>query len=331
MFIAKYFITIFIWSMVYVILSQYLLFDMFILIYIAGVLIISLFFMFLLHTQKEKLRHSLSDIFDKSWYDYNYSEQEASIFEYKFYQFIQSNITITKSIQKEKEQIHSLITDISHQIKTPLSNIILYADLLQEEYNDERINNISSEGEKLKFLFDAMIKMSRCESGLILENLQRKENYIKELLTNAVSSIYKDAEQKNLDIQIDCNSNIKAFFDMKWTTEAISNILDNAVKYSSVGSNIEITVNDYNLYIEIEITDHGIGIEEHEQQNIWRRFYRSDSVKELQGVGIGLYLTSNIILNQKGYLKVKSKLGEGSTFSVFLSKLKSDECISSPI
>lgn len=326
--IVKYFISIVIWSVAYAILSQFLLNDMFMIVYSAGMVIISLFYIIQMYRQKERFRQSLCDLFDKQMNGYNFSEYDESTLENKFYQFMQSNNAITKKIKKEKEQIHSLVTDIAHQIKTPLSNIILYSDLLQEEYEDERLENISLEGEKLKFLFDTMIKMSRCESGLISENLKIKENGIKELLLNAVSSIYIDAEEKNMTIEIECDTNVKAFFNMKWTTEAIINILDNAVKYSAVGSNISITVKEYNMYVEIDITDYGIGIDESEQQNIWKRFYRSDSVKEFQGVGVGLYLTANIISSQKGYLKVKSALGEGSTFCIFLSKMKSNESVS---
>lgn len=326
--IVKYFISIVIWSVVYAILSQFLLNDMFMIVYSAGMVIISLFYVIQMYRQKERFRQSLCDLFDKQMNGYNFSEYDESTLENKFYQFMQSNNAITKKIKNEKEQIHSLVTDIAHQIKIPLSNIILYSDLLQEEYEDERLENIRLEGEKLKFLFDTMIKMSRCESGLISENLKIKENGIKELLLNAVSSIYIDAEEKNMTIEIECDTNVKAFFDMKWTTEAIINILDNAVKYSAVGSKISITVKEYNMYVEIDITDYGIGIDEKEQQNIWKRFYRNDSVKEFQGVGVGLYLTANIISSQKGYLKVKSALGEGSTFCIFLSKMKSNESVS---
>ena len=109
-----------------------------------------------------------------------------------------------------------------------------------------------------------------------------------------------------------------ANFDAKWTAEALGNIVDNSVKYTDHGG-IDITVKIYEMFVRIDVTDSGIGISEAEQAQIFSRFYRSEQVREQNGVGIGLYLAREIISHEGGYIKVISEPGKGSTFSVFLS------------
>ena len=109
-----------------------------------------------------------------------------------------------------------------------------------------------------------------------------------------------------------------ACFDVKWTTEAIENIVDNAIKYTPEGGDITLAVTSYELFLRIDIADTGIGIAESEYADIFKRFYRSQAVNTIEGVGIGLYLARQIITGQGGYIKVTSTLGQGTTFSVFL-------------
>ena len=208
---------------------------------------------YILHQKHKniKLIRKLNDLFDKTYYKPDYTDHELSALEQKLYNLIQSNKTITEQIQNEKERMNSLISDIAHQVKTPLSNIIMYADLLLEDKSsdNDKPMKIHMQAEKLRFLIDALIKMSRCENGLITGNLNIDHYNIKELLTRAVSDILPVARKKNITIYTNCDSKLTAFFDMKWTSEAIYNILDNAVKYSNANGTINIKVTPYEFFV----------------------------------------------------------------------------------
>lgn len=221
----------------------------------------------------------------------------------------------------EKNSIKSLISDISHQIKTPIANITMYNDTLIDRKLSESnrlifLNNMKSQINKLEWLIQALIKMSRLENGIIKLNLTEYE--ISETIAQALSSIYLKAEKKNISVRVNCHHSIKAFYDPKWTSEAIFNLLDNAVKYTYSGGNIKISVESWELFTKIDIMDSGMGIDKEEINNIFKRFYRIKSVSTIDGVGIGLYLSREIISMEGGYIKVNSQKGVGSIFSIFL-------------
>ena len=138
------------------------------------------------------------------------------------------------------------------------------------------------------------------------------------MLTLAVKETESKARTKGLELILH-DMDEKAYFDSKWTLEAICNILDNAVKYTNEGS-ISLSVTAYEMFVRIDIKDSGIGIKEEEFSKIFSRFYRSEDTKNMEGVGIGLYLSRQIISGEGGYIKVSSVYGQGSTFSVFLPR-----------
>lgn len=115
-----------------------------------------------------------------------------------------------------------------------------------------------------------------------------------------------------------CDTDLHVICDMKWTAEALGNMVDNAIKYTPSGGMVQMKAEQYSFFARIDIVDNGIGIEKEEIPKIFGRFYRSLSVADHQGVGIGLFLAREIIQAQKGYVKVKSEIGKGSIFSVFL-------------
>jgi len=162
---------------------------------------------------------------------------------------------------------------------------------------------------------DSLIKISRLETGII--NVKSARNQIIDLLRAVKNQIMPKAKEKNISLQVK-EAHGTALFDMRWTIEALFNILDNGVKYTKEGGTLLVTANCYEMFYRIDITDNGIGMEEKEINQIFQRFYRSPQVKNLEGVGVGLYLTRQIITAQGGYIKVSSKLTKGSTFSVFL-------------
>jgi len=208
-------------------------------------------------------------------------------------------------------------------VKTPISNLkMVNATLLEqpmpEEKQREFLQASSGQLEKLDFLMQAMIKTSRLETGVI--SLERKVQPIYDTLAAALGGILLNAERKNIHVSVDCPTDIVLAHDRKWTSEALFNILDNAVKYTTADGNIQVSVQSWEFYVKIDIMDSGKGIAEGRQGMIFKRFYREEEVHDIEGIGIGLYLAREIVTMQGGYIKVASKVGDGSTFSVFLPR-----------
>ena len=226
-----------------------------------------------------------------------------------------------ESAAKERADLQELISDISHQVKTPIANLqMVNATLLEqpmaEEKRQEFLQASSGQLEKLDFLMQAMIKTSRLETGVI--SLDRKTQPIYDTLAAALGGILLNAERKKIHVSVDCPADIVLAHDRKWTSEALFNILDNAVKYTPADGDIQVSVQSWELYVKIDITDSGKGIAESRQGMIFKRFYREEEVHDVEGIGIGLYLARKIVTMQGGYIKVASALGSGSTFSIFL-------------
>ena len=225
------------------------------------------------------------------------------------------------SIAKERADLQELISDISHQVKTPIANLkMLDATLLEQAVSPEKQKEfllaMDSQLDKLDFLMQALIKTSRLEAGVIA--LEPKPQAVYDTLAAALGGILLNAEQKKIVVTVDCPETVTAAHDRKWTTEALFNILDNAVKYTPDDGKIHVAVVCWEMYVKIDISDTGIGIPEQHQGTIFKRFYRDDSVHDVPGIGIGLYLTREIITRQGGFIRVASEVGTGSTFSVFL-------------
>ncbi len=257
---------------------------------------------------------------DNTFSESEFTEKKLSRLESKMQRFLSSGSTALKRINSEKDGIKTLISDISHQTKTPVTNILLYSQLLKEspdlsDSEKEIAAQIERQAGKLSFLISALIKTSRLENGII--NVLPKENSVKKLL-ECVD--LESAAAKNINCSVEITDDITAVFDFKWTLEAISNIVDNAIKYTPEKGRITISAKEYEMFVCVNIKDTGIGISEEETAMIFKRFYRSPEVSEKEGVGIGLYLSREIITKEGGYIKVSSEKGKGSVFSVFLPK-----------
>ncbi len=220
----------------------------------------------------------------------------------------------------EKEQIKQLISNISHQLKTPLANVMMYEELLGSEdltkaQQSEFLRRLKTQTEKIDWLLESLFKMSKLEQNAI--EFELKKERIKETIRNAVSAVYEKAEEKNIDIRVMEFEDRMLLHNPKWTMEVFVNLLENAIKYMSCGR-IEISLEQLETYSMIHIKDHGIGISKDDIPYIFERFYRSKQVEQTEGSGIGLYLSKMILEKENGYLTVKSELGKGSVFSVFL-------------
>ncbi len=222
-------------------------------------------------------------------------------------------------LNNEKIFLNNTISDISHQIKTPVASAntfvqLLNDDTLSEEERKEYITILQLSLEELTFLVNSLVKMSRLESGIIV--LKPQKNSLNDIILQAVKSVYSKAKAKDITIVFDCEQDYILYLDFNWTAEAITNVLDNAVKYTQNGGTVRLNMTEYASYLRLDIIDNGIGIPEEEQAQIFNRFYRGKYSTGVDGVGIGLYLTRDIMTKQKGYIKVISN-DTGTTFSLF--------------
>ncbi len=250
-----------------------------------------------------------------------YEETVISKVQNKLLQYYEKMKEERQQSRQDKQTIQELVSDISHQVKTPIANIQMITGILNQhdlpcDKQHEFLNLMAVQIDKLEFLMQSLIKMSRLETGIFVLHLQ--ETRLSDTIAGAVSMILAEAEKKNIQLQADCNSKLTVKHDPKWTAEAIGNILDNAVKYTPEGGTISILVRPWQFYTRIDISDTGIGIDQENYNAIFQRFYRAQEVTAKQGVGLGLYLARGIIARQNGYITVKSQKGKGSTFSVFL-------------
>ena len=236
----------------------------------------------------------------------------------RLYEIMQEN---KQGIAKERADLQELVSDISHQVKTPIANLqMINATLIEqgmpEEKRQEFLQAADGQLEKLNFLMQSMIKTSCLETGVI--SLEMKKQPIYDTLAEALGGILLGAEKKQIQVDVDCPEQLEVLHDRKWTVEALFNILDNAVKYTPEGGTIKVCVQSWELYMKIDIADNGKGIAENRQGKIFKRFYREEEVHNIDGIGIGLYLAREIVTMQGGYIKVSSEIGKGSVFSIFI-------------
>ncbi len=236
----------------------------------------------------------------------------------RLYGIMQEN---RRKVEEERKELQTLVSDISHQVKTPVANLKMVTDTLlarplTEQERRDFLQGIRSQTDKLEFLVQSMVKTSRLENGAI--TLEKREGPLIDTLAQAMSGIVYEAEKKNIAVSVRCPEELRLSHDSKWTAEALFNLLDNAVKYTPAGGSICVSVEQWEMYVKLDVSDTGRGIPESRQAAIFRRFYREEAVHDQPGVGIGLYLAREIVTRQGGYIKVASEPGKGSAFSVFL-------------
>ncbi len=295
--------------------------------YMLCLIVILLCFGFILyhfHTLRTMrcLEDMINAAIEGSFSEHIFDESRLSALESRFAKYLSASETSFKNTAMEKDKIKTLISDISHQTKTPVSNILLYSELLAEqdltEESKQYVSALTMQTEKLKFLITSLVKLSRLETGIL--TLSPRKAPVFPMLETLARQYAPLAKEKGLSLslpEMEQNRNSFAIFDEKWTAEAIGNLIDNAIKYTEKGG-ITLSVISYEMFLCIQVKDTGIGIPEEEHTKIFSRFYRSESVHEKPGVGIGLFLTREIIMLEGGYIKVSSIPGKGSAFSIFL-------------
>ena len=225
------------------------------------------------------------------------------------------------SAEQEKEQVKSLVSNMSHQLKTPLANISLYAEILSKEEITPEQKTMFSEKmqrqiEKQSWIVESLSKMVKLEQNI--DGFEVKDTGIKQTILGAVDTIYEKLEKKGINFTLEPFEDRVLYHNRKWTEEVFVNLLENAVKYTEGRNNSSCQ----NKITEIQIADNGCGIRQEELTEIFKRFYRSPEVENMEGSGIGLYLSNLILEKEKGYMTVDSEYGKGSCFSVFLQNCK---------
>ena len=230
-----------------------------------------------------------------------------------------------KAMEREKQQIQATISDLSHQIKTPMANIFMYFEMMDDEqlsveHQKKFYQKIKKQLEKLEWITNSLFKMIKLEQNVI--DFDSGYFSIKETLIHSIESVLKKLESKEIEIITQIDEDIMLYHNVKWTEEVFINLLENAIKYTSHGGMISIRTIPFEVYTQIEIQDNGIGIDTNEITKIFDRFFRGSNATNIEGSGIGLYLSKMIIEREKGYITVKSECGKGSSFSVFLQNCR---------
>lgn len=278
----------------------------------------------LLRRLQEMLEDAVAGTFSEGkLMDTGISELESAM-----WRFLNDSQLSSVQLAEQKQRIQSLISDISHQTVTPIANIKIYAELLGEQQEKwkagdssvkediaEEIEAVIDQVDKLDFLIGSLVKLSRLENGIL--ELEPKRCCIREVLSAINRQFQPKAQQKGITLVID-DSGKEAEFDLKWTIEAVGNIVDNAIKYTPKGGTVSLHVVLYSMFLRLDVADTGIGIAEQEQASVFTRFYRSRKAVEQPGVGIGLYFAREVLRRERGYIKVSSEPDKGSVFSVFL-------------
>lgn len=234
---------------------------------------------------------------------------------------------LMERLVQEENSTKALITDISHQLKTPLASLRLSYELtrmenLTEEERREFIEKEEQEITRLELLLEELVKLSRLEHHMI--QLKPVSTGIRRTISDAVSQIVRKAQEKQIELQVELSGDIMVKHDVKWTTEVFINVLDNAVKYSESGTTVQVRVISLPSNVLIEIEDDGMGIPEEELYHIFERFYRGriaeQQVKE--GAGVGLYLARTILEQQGGTIMARRKIANGTVMVMTLPLAK---------
>ena len=248
-----------------------------------------------------------------------FDESLRSAVETKLAHYLSASAVSAKNLQEERDKIKSLIADISHQTKTPIANVLLYAQLLEEQVPEDcrtYTAALAEQARKLRSFIDALVKTSRLEAGVLV--LRPRPGPLGPMLEEAAAQFVPRAAEKGLELTLEPTA-ADAVFDPRWTGEAVCNLIDNAVKYTPSGK-ITVSARAYELFARIDVEDTGPGVEEEELGKLFQRFYRGGASSQAEGVGVGLYLVRQIAQGQGGYVKVFSKPGRGAKFSLYLPR-----------
>ena len=291
---------------------------------IVFILILSIIFFKYNHSESKKINEITKYIEEINRGNYKLNieentEDELSILKNELYKITIMLKEVAENSQKDKTTLKDSLSDISHQIKTPITSILIMLDNIlsdenmPEDIKKDFIKDIKREIINIKFLVESILKLSKIDSNSI--KFIKKEVFIKDIINEAVKNVSILSELKNIEIIVSGDDSIKTICDLKWQVEAITNILKNCIEHSYENRKIYINYNQNNMYTELKIEDNGTGIDAKDLPHIFERFYKGKNSSS-DSVGIGLALSKSIIESNNGYIQVDSKLNKGTTFII---------------
>lgn len=254
-----------------------------------------------------------------------FEEGDFHVFYNKFNHMGERLENALKDLQDEKINLKDIINDISHQLKTPLSALVAYNDILKNHENMDNeikskfINMTSEQLDRMDWLITTLLKYARIESNAVSYNKEMIP--FSESIRYAIEPLKLSANQKKQKIELELNSEGYYFHDKKWIAESLSNIIKNAIEHTDINGKIKITLEETPMFISITISDNGEGIEKSELKNIFKRFYKGKNSINPKSIGIGLSLSKKIIEAHGGSITVESELGKGTSFNIIFLKV----------
>ncbi len=291
---------------------------------IVFILILSIIFFKYNHSESKKINEITKYIEEINRGNYKLNieentEDELSILKNELYKITIMLKEVAENSQKDKTTLKDSLSDISHQIKTPITSILIMLDNIlsdenmPEDIKKDFIKDIKREIINIKFLVESILKLSKIDSNSI--KFIKKEVFIKDIINEAVKNVSMLSELKNIEIIVSGDDSIKTICDLKWQVEAITNILKNCIEHSYENRKIYINYNQNNMYTELKIEDNGTGIDAKDLPHIFERFYKGKNSSS-DSIGIGLALSKSIIESNNGYIQVDSELNKGTTFII---------------
>ena len=247
------------------------------------------------------------------------SEDELSILKNEVYKTTIMLKEAAENSNKEKLQLKNSLSDISHQLKTPLTSILIILDNLIDDPDMEKvvredfIRDIKMEITNISFFVQSILKLSKLDTNTV--DFIEEKTYIKNIIDEVVKNLSILCDLRNIKIITIYKENAQITCDLRWQVEAFSNIIKNCIEHSKNNTNIFIEVDENNAYSQIVIKDNGTGIDKEDLPHIFERFYRGKNSCN-ESCGIGLSLARTIIEKSNGYINVESKEGKGSTFTI---------------
>ena len=296
-------------------------------IVLLGILLISCFAIYLYRREKKirAITEYLKEI-EKQQYSLKIQENEEGELSYLQNEIYKITVMLKESAQKlsqDKIYLSNALSDISHQIKTPLTSISVLLDILKENTNlpeekrQEFLFEISRQIEWIHWLVISLLKLSKFDAGTV--ELKKETILIQNLIKEVIQNLSIPLEIKNQTIQMQGDPSSSFIGDFHWTAEAVINIIKNCMEHTEEGKTIQVSFKENALFTQIIIKDSGEGIAKEDLPYIFQRFYKGKNAGK-DSFGIGLALAKAIIQNQGGDISVKSKKGEGTTFFVTIYK-----------
>ena len=247
-------------------------------------------------------------------------EGSFNILKNDIYALVNTKNEQIKAVETERDSLSDYMADISHQLKTPITSMMIMADLLEEaepEKQTEFIHNIQVSLNKMEWLVGALLKMAKLDSGTAI--LQKEKIFIKELILHSAEPLAISMDLHGVKLCLNGNDTDSFQGDFGWSAEAITNILKNGIEHMENGGNLYVSWSEKSVYSEIEIEDEGSGISDEELPHIFERFYRGKTARH-SGFGIGMAMAQSIFAKQNGTIKAQNREEGGAKFVIHVRK-----------